>query len=86
MWDGANGHTIQRQASVSIPVSETREAKKNMPCCQNRLWRLICCFYRTKSWEQKTGTLSHLAIDIANFLGNFYPFSASINVHYKSLL
>ena len=31
MWDGANGHTIQRQASVSIPVSETREAKKTCP-------------------------------------------------------
>ena len=67
--------THDSKTGISLNTSvRNQRSKKNMACCQNRLWRLICCFYRTKSWEQKTGTLPHLALDIANFLGNFILF------------
>ena len=37
MWDGANGHTIQRQASVSIPEKQKKHALLSKPTLETNL-------------------------------------------------
>ena len=60
MGDGTIGHTIQRHHS--------QRSKKNMPCCQNWLWRLICCFYRKNLGSKKRAHCPTWQLTLPTFL------------------
>ena len=60
MGDGAIGHTIQ--------IHHSQRSKKNMPCCQNRLWRLICCFYRKNLGSKKRAHCPTWQLTLPTFL------------------
>ena len=56
-------------SKTSLSEKQKKHALLSKPTPETNL-----LFLSEKSWEQKTGTLPHLALDIANFLGNFILF------------
>ena len=44
------------------------EKQKNMPCCQNRLWRLIYCFYRKNLGSKKRAHCPTWRLTLPTFL------------------